>query len=450
MRRPIPRWASFALLAVALLLAASLLTGPGRFSRIRHRIALRGVPRKLFRGCEVVGVKKTPYRSYSFWQELKGLRSLSVSLVDRTHSDLGVVYSLPSVGVYMGERIQEVWVAGWGELDEPVESIIEKMESNDMISEFVRLTGTEHAAFDNRGVVFSHGEYELVYAPPGIHGLEEKRGIYSCRVPNREYQSFEGVLELQRAADQAGFPIPSDATIIYGRYGGWFVKWNPENCGKDTMMVYKPREGKPNTRWITYPNEMDVSLVEPSVRARLAQMGLSREYVLSNFRLLGKKGVRQANYVCENGEVVNRTKVIGRFTYRWVTGTPWVDTLAGGCKVHAFFACRVDRPDSLYLRVGPSALESSTEAKLHKIGRLISYETALKKLPQFEDQRERFFVKIYPNGNMGGKGMIFLCGWVRSLDLESGEVTAGGSGTWCMIPEEIRQFGPVAEKGSGL
>ena len=450
MRRPIPRWASFTLLAVALVLAASLLTEPGRFGRIRHRIALRGVPRELFRGCEVVGVEKVPYRSYSFWQELKGLRSLSVSLVDRTHSDLGVVYSLPSVGVYMGERIQEVWVVGWGELNEPMDSIIKRIERNGMISEFVGVTGASEATFNNRGVVFSHGEYELVYAPLGIHDLEEERAIYSCRIPNREYESFEGVLKLQRAAEHAGFPIPSDATIIYGRYGGWFVKWNPDDCGKDTMMVYKPPEGKPNIRWISYPDEIDVSLVEPSVQARLAQTGLSREYVLSNFRLLGKKGVRQASYLYENGEVVDRTKVIGRFTYQWVTGTPWVDTLAGGCKVHAFFVYRVDRPDSLYLRVGPSALESSTEAKLHKIGRLISYETALKKLPQFEDQRERFFVKIYPEGNIGGKGMIFLRGWVRSLDLESGEVTAGGSGTWCMIPEEIRQFGPVAEKGSGL
>ncbi len=456
MRRPVPRWIGLALLAVAVVLAASLLIEPGRFKGIGYRISLRGEPGALLRGCEVIALKKDGYRSFSPWQRLKGFRSFGVSLVDRTHSGLGVVYSIP-VGIYVDERVREVWVRGWGELDEPIASVIKKIESNAMVSEFVRVTGATEATFGNKGVVFTHGGYELVYAPPNIHGLEAERGVYSYVIPNRKYRSFRGVRELRRKAKEAGFTIPSDARVVYGRYGGWFVKWNPPGCGKDTLIVSKPREGEPAVRWISSPTEIDPSLMEPSIHARLAQMGLTREYVLSNFRLLEKKGVRQANHVRKNGKVIDKTKVIGRLTYQWVTGTPWVDSLAGGCKVHALFTYRVDRPDSLYLRVGPSALESSTRPRLHKIDTLISYETALEKLPQFGEEKERFFIKVYPNGNSRGRGMIFLSsghlrkhrGYVE-IDLETGEVNRGAFGMWCMIPEEIRQFGAVAVRGWGL
>ncbi len=452
----VPRWVGLALLGIAVILAASLLIDPARFKGIRFRIALRGDPASLFRGCEVTAVKKDRYRSYSLWQRLKGLRSFSVSLVNRSDSGLGIAYSIRA-GVYVGENVQEVWVAGWGELDEPVGSMIRRIESNKMVSEFAQVTGARKATFGSRGVVFSHGEYELVYAPPGIDGLGAERGVFSCVIPNREYRSFKEVLGLRKIAEEAGFTIPGDAKVVYGRYGGWFVKWNPEGCGKDTIMVYKRPQDKARIRWISCPEEIDPSLMEPSIQARLAQMGLTREYVLSNFRLLEKKAVRRADYERENGEVVDRAKAIGRFTYQWVTDTPWVDTLAGGCKVHAFFAYRVDRPDSLYLRLGPSALESSTQAKLHTIGRLISYETALERLPQFGEQKERFFVKMYPNGNSRGKGTIFLSsGHLQKysgyfeIDLETGEVNRDVFGMIGIIPEEIYQFKVVGVSGSGL
>ena len=444
---PVPRWVSFTALAVALILASSLLMDPLqiRIRKIQSWLALREIQARFFEGCEVT---EDPNRSEpTYWRVLLGPQRLTVSLVDRTHSDFGIVYSIPRVHVYVNKHIEEVWIHGWGHIVEPVSSIIHKIEGNDMVSEFVQVTGLREAVFSDRGVMFSHGEYELVYAPPGIDGLEVGSGVFSYIIANGDYGNFEEVLELRSVVEQEGFTIPSDTKVIYGRYGGWYVKWNPEGCGKDTIVVHKPPDGKTYVYWISIPSEIDPSYMEDTIQARFAQMGLSREYVLFNFRLLEKKAVRLAHYNNVNGEPVDRTKVVGRFTYQWITGTPWVDSLHGGFKVQTFFVYRVDRPDSLYLRVGSSALESSTEANLHKIGRLISHEKAIQNLSQFGIQNDRFSIKMYPNGNSKGRGMIFLFGRYLGkhfdyfeVDLETGEVNTGFKGQICIMPDEIDQF----------
>jgi hypothetical protein len=330
----------------------------------------------------------------------------------------------------MGHRLQRVQVPGVGELEEPFVQIVRRVEAEPRVAEFVREFSIRNAKFDGSGVTYKKDGYELVFKP----GSAAEAGmVWSYHVPNRRYTTFEDVIEMRDAAEEAGFPMPDDLGITYHTHTGSIARWSPAECGKDTLRLVRDPRGQVHLQWLSCPKYADPGLFEHMMWATLEAAGLPEHYVAANFRLL-KSGVeRRAAYEYEAGHLLDRTKYWGSFIYRWTTGTVWVDTIAGGLTVHLPFHYWRERPEWFFaVTWGPHG-RPLHQARLHPIERIITREEAQETLPEVAHPQAELSLRIDPWQGKDRGGMLFLRVEIPGrrktpdLDLETGELLPRGA-----------------------
>lgn len=329
---------------------------------------------------------------------------------DATHSRIGIAYSfnlIPTIRIPrehgLSDYIESPSVHVKGELqslsqngyhNRSIATVIEEIENDTILVDLLKHAQFDSAIIKKHKIMFVREQYWIEYQ------YRSYSHVRRFNLPPAEYNVI--VFDKNTADNLAEWNLSlSDAVEIKYENYQLSVRITFPESGNDTL-IFENQSGLDTPiflipfGWKACPEVVDISYMKSKVIHYLESCGLSSDYVSKHFTLDSTFAIREPRYHKINKEIRNRTRIIGKFSFRWFPGDA-VTTKMGGFLINVYVVYLEARPSICHYYIGSGWRAYRDTIQLDEID-CVSFNRIKQEIPNYHKGEGRLYLKFYRYG----------------------------------------------------
>lgn len=326
--------------------------------------------------------------------------------------------------------------------DKTVRKTISDMEQDSSLAQVIACSDVKECHKDYWNFLFTGKQDTIKYANiPGVtyFKLSNTPGRLSALSHFNVFRSM---------TEEKGFALADFDSLRYLKHSHtWRMQAYCSQCSLDIVEVGNYAVSQAHLKWLSKPDTINPNFLKTKVFNKLLATGLTKDYINKKMFLEEKGATRLADYYKRGDKIIEASRIVGYFKYRWRTDS-WIDKLHGGLKLKIYFTYFMNRRDLETIRIGLSPSNFHDRITLHPLDNIVDYDVITRISSEIDTTDLNF--KIRQNGNIV---ITFVYDkHTYEVDVETGDIKKErywGVGMSCCPPYDRHLYGQMEGQVNG-